>query len=227
MDDKKNLGIDKLKSILNNKTFANGVALPCHYLCNISPGFGLFQSNIFSKTLGPLGNLLGNSLINKSSQQVSFLAESLSLPGRSFLTSEQKLYGVLRKMPYGVQYEDIDITFICTNSMIERNFFNVWHQYIMDTESQYMHYYQDYVGRITIQKINNNDSKSDILSDLTSNVIDMLNTYTLHDAYPISIQSQNLSYVDGDEYLKLTVTFTYSKWTCGVDDISSIVGNNL
>jgi hypothetical protein len=219
------MNINKLKSTLSSPFMSNGVALPCHYICNILPGAGLYQNNIFTKLLGkPLGGMAGTKLINSASRQVSLLAESVELPGRSFLTTEQKLYGTVRKMPYGVQYEDINISFICTNNMTERTFFNSWHQFIMNTETQYMEYYKDYVGQIKIIKINN-DKEDSTSGDATKMMIESLNTYTLHDAYPISISSQDLSYSDDDSYLKLTVTFTYSKWSCGVDSISSIVDN--
>ena len=225
--------IDKFKSVLSDPIFGNGVAQPCHYICNILPPFGMY-SNAIKQHLGDLAaQTLGTFLINRTARTMSILAESASLPGRNFITSEQKLYGTLRKLPYGVVYDDIDITFICTNSMMERTFFNIWHNYIMAPDSQYMEYYQDYIGEIQITKINNDgfgaggaNLFSKVATEAKNLVVDELNTYTLHEAYPIAIRAQDLSYNDED-YMKLTVTFSYARWSVGTDSGSGSVLNKF
>jgi hypothetical protein len=226
------MNINKIKNILNNKLLSNGIALQSQYICNIFPGSGIYNNNKISSALNSLGSGLpglgssiAQNLISKSTKQLSILAQAVSIPGRSFLTTEHKMFGVERKMPYGVQYEPIDITFICTNNMLERSFFNIWHQYIMDPESQYMEYYNDYVGQIQIIKVDNSNTENELSPEgLTRNLTQGLNTYTLYDAYPLTIQSQEMSY-ESDDYLTLTVQFAYSRWVSGVDSVN--VGNIL
>lgn len=198
---------NKIKSILNQQ---NGVAQPCHYVCTILPPI-----DIQNKNKG-LSALLGFDAL----KNISLLAERAELPGRQFLTTEHKIYGTQRKMPYGLAYNSMNITFICTNYMAERTFFDIWHQYIIGPRSQYMEYYSDYVGQVIIQKRNNDIDGNYISSreEATQGLANKLSTYVLEEAYPVSIQPQELSY-DGDGYLKLTVEFAYAKWTSSLDDL--------
>ena len=190
---------------------SGGMAQPCHYICNISaPNAFLSQSAI--NLIVPGASLLLGPVIGIASRQISMLAESTSIPGRQLATQEHQIFGTIRKMPYGVVYDDFTVTFMCTNSMLERTFFDIWHQFIISPGSQYMEYYTDYVSTISIQKIDNS-------LDPISSVGSMISTYTLEEAYPVSIQTQELSYGSTDEYLKLTVQFAYSKWKCTLDKL--------
>ena len=206
----------QIKAALNSY---NGVAQPCHYICTISPPAGMRSrlklietgAGIANKFLGitDVGSLVGNNTL----QHISMMAESAEIPGRQFATTPHKIYGNVRQMPYGVLYDNINIDFICTNYMIERSFFDVWHQYIMSPTNQYMEYYNDYVGQIIIQKIANDSSTPSI-----QKIANKISTYTIEEAYPVSIQPQELSY-DSDGYLKLSVEFAYARWTSTLDNL--------
>lgn len=193
--------IKTIKSVLNQ---TGGPAQPCHYVCNIIPPQTMF-------TDGAVG-IIGAPLAFFASKQVSLLAESISLPGRQLMTTPHKIFGTKREMPYGVVYAPMSINFICTNSMIERTFFDVWHQFIMSPTSQYMEYYQTYVGQIVIQKIANDESAQSLVGQVVA-------TYFLEEVYPKSISEQELSYSSGDEYLKLSVEFEYARWSCTLDNL--------
>lgn len=193
--------IKAIKSVLNKSA---GPAQPCHYICSIVPPLSMMTGGALGAIAAPLTMY--------AAQQISLLAESASIPGRQLATTPHKIFGTKREMPYGVVYAPITITFICTNSMLERTFFDVWHQFIISPTSQYMEYYQDYVGRVIIQKTNNDN-------EAVSTVGSVLSTYILEEAYPKSIQEQELSYSSGDEYLKLTVEFEYARWSCTLDSV--------
>lgn len=206
--------VNGIKQIINE---SGGPALGCQYVFNIQPPLAFtnitssiqtgLQGDIFGAISGAATDLFKTGLLTSKARQVSILAESISIPGRQLLSTEHRIFGTVRKMPYGVLYEDLTATFICTNSMIERTFFDVWQQLIISPGSQYMEFYENYVGSIVIQKISNNAKP---------NKNEKLATYVLQEAYPISIQSQELSYGD-TEYLKLTVQFAYSKWKSALD----------
>lgn len=215
--------VTKIKSALSSK---GGVAQGCHYIFTIVPP-AIFKGGDIAGTIDKvlngtitlddgldLGKKLAQNYILGQAEHISLLAETCSLPGRQILTTEQRIFGTVRKMPYGVLYEDFTVTFICTNSMIERTFFDLWHQLIMSSGSQYMEYYDNYVGTLIIQKVNNNTSKK----SLTDKIVQMGPKYKLIEAYPVSIQAQELNYSDGD-YLKLTVQFAYAKWQGTFDSI--------
>ena len=206
--------VNGIKQLINE---SGGPALGCQYVFNIQPPLAFtniassiqtgLQGDIFGAISGAATDLFKTGLLTSKARQVSILAETISIPGRQLLSTEHRIFGTVRKMPYGVLYEDLTATFICTNSMIERTFFDVWQQLIISPGSQYMEFYENYVGSIVIQKISNN---------VKPNKNEKLATYVLQEAYPISIQSQELSYGD-TEYLKLTVQFAYSRWKSALD----------
>jgi hypothetical protein len=215
--------VNKIKEAIAKN---GGVAQGCHYIFTIVPPrvfglgdvVGVVEKGITGTiTLNDgldLGKKLAQQYVLSQAEHISLLAESVSLPGRQMLTTEQRIFGTVRKMPYGVMYEDFTVTFICTNSMIERTFFDLWHQLIMSSGSQYMEFYDNYVGTLIIQKVSNSTAKK----SLKDKIVQMASKYKLLEAYPISIQSQELNYADG-EYLKLTVQFAYAKWKATFDDV--------
>jgi hypothetical protein len=195
--------IKTIKSVLNQ---SGGPAQPCHYICNIIPPVAMFTGG--SGLLAPIKA----PLTAFAARQVSILAESVSLPGKQLMTTPHKIFGTKREMPYGVVYAPLNINFICTNSMIERTFFDVWHQFIIGPTSQYMEYYETYVGQIIIQKIANDDAAQSAVGQVMA-------TYFLEEVYPKSISEQELSYSSGDEYLKLSIEFEYARWSCTLDNL--------
>lgn len=218
--------VDKIKTAIAGK---GGVAQSCHYVLTIVPPLIFNQESIqtainkfaagdiLESATGVAKNGLQQFVLNQA-KHISLLAESCSIPGRQLLTTEHRIFGTVRKMPYGVLYEDFTVTFICTNSMIERLFFDTWQQIIMGAGSQYMEFYDNYVGSIVIQKISTHTGKVDLGE--TTKATKTLSVWKLLEAYPVSIQAQELSYADGD-YLKLTVQFSYAKWQTLADRILS------
>lgn len=223
--------VEKIKTVISD---LGGPALGCQYVFTIVPPLIMFNlddvvDNIKALDTGALiQSGLQGYLLSKT-RDISLLAESVSIPGRQLMTTEHRIFGTVRKMPYGVLYDDLTVTFICTNSMMERTFFDIWQQLIISPGSQYMEFYENYVGTIVIQKISNKVART--TKEVTdkegnkSTVIDKidevglhenLSTYVVMEAYPISIQAQELNYADG-EYLKLTVQFAYAKWKSVLD----------
>lgn len=226
---------NKIKSAISGR---GGLALGCQYVLTIvppaifTPGYQIARiADMISSgsTIDLNGTLnLGKDLIRmvgfKEAEHISLLAESASIPGRQLLTTEHRLFGTVRKMPYGVLYEDFTVTFICTNSMVERLFFDLWHQMIMNSGSQYMEFYDNYVGSIIIQKLSNflpskvkvsdepgKEKEVGIEQGSATKIGQALSTWKLIEAYPVSVQAQELNYGDND-YLRLTVQFSYAKW---------------
>lgn len=224
--------VDVIKTTISS---SGGPALGCQYVFTMVPPLIMFNLDEVINNIKNLdvGSLLQGGLqdyILSKTRDVSMLAESVSIPGRQLMTTEHRILGTVRKMPYGVLYDDLTVTFMCTNSMLERTFFDIWHQLIISPGSQYMEFYENYVGTLVIQKVSNKliNTYEDVKDDKgvvtgkklvkTDNLglKENLSTYVVMEAYPISIQAQELNYSDG-EYLKLTVQFAYSKWKSVLD----------
>lgn len=192
------MNIDKMIAELNR---GGGVASPARFQVNVH----------FPTKLGAISQFGDASVL---------LAEITELPGRQIATTPQIMYGLARKMPYGVVYNDLPITFICTNSMNLRHLFDEWHSLITDPTNNFFNYYNDYVGTIDILKL---DEQNNIKY-----------RYYLDEVFPITIESQGLDYAATDQYLKLTVQFAYRRWrtdanlrTGGAGAFPSVEGNGI
>ena len=148
-------------------------------------------------------------------------AERVNLPGKQFMTTPHIMYGTRVKLPYGIMYDPLSISFICTNKMSERKFFDQWHRLITDPTNNYWNYYDDYVTDIWIAKLPPGLPSIAEGIEIVAGAIfggalgaeEAAQLYLLQvqEAYPIAISSQEMSY-DGDSYLTLNVEFSYRRW---------------
>jgi hypothetical protein len=128
---------------------------------------------------------------------LSLRCENANLPGRTLETSDLRIYGPSEKMPNRSSYEDITMTFIVTNTMVEKKVFNSWMDYINPTNTWNFEYKSNYVSDIVITQY-----------DLSNNDV---HSVKLIEAYPIAITQMDLDWANQD-YHKLSVTFTYRYW---------------
>lgn len=141
---------------------------------------------------------------NKESEGsgLSIVCDSASMPGISYQTSAIQDIGPEKVYPYATSFEDLELSFFCSESMRERVFFDAWFESIsLITETNFpkFSFRDDYVTTITIDKLNRRDERAYGLK--------------LIDAYPITMASQELSYVpQANDAFKLSITFNYSRW---------------
>jgi len=182
---------DTLKGVLDSQ-LTGGPAQACHYSTIISP----------PPVMGNLGGGLGTAFGYGVTVALSVMIEESEIPGRQFATTPFIMYGTSVKMPFGVVYDDLTLTFIATNNMVERLFFDEWQRCISDPTNNYFNYYDDYVTDINIIKTK---PEGDSLLGIPTYLV------TIEEAYPIAIQKQELSYA-AENYMKLSVTFAYRRW---------------
>lgn len=128
---------------------------------------------------------------------LNYRCESTDLPGRAIATTTQKIYGPEEKFPYQTTYNDINLTFICTDKMEEKNFFDAWLEYINPSVSFNFKFKEKYAVNL---RINQYDVRNKV-----SYSVDLI------EAFPIGINELPLDW-SSDGYHKLTVTFAYTKW---------------
>jgi len=131
------------------------------------------------------------------SRALNYRCESTDLPGRAIATTTQKIYGPEEKFPYQTTYNDINLTFICTDKMEEKNFFDAWLEYINPSVTFNFKYKEKYAVNL---RINQYDVRNRV-----SYSVDLV------EAFPIGINELPLDW-SSDGYHKLTVTFAYTKW---------------
>jgi hypothetical protein len=130
-------------------------------------------------------------------QQLTLRCESANIPGRTLATADQKIYNITEKFPYQTTYNDMEMTFIVSNDMTEKQFFDAWVEFINPSTNFNFKYKGDYATSITISQYDDTNTLSYQIE--------------LIDAYPISVNQLDLNW-NADGYHKLTVTFAYTYW---------------
>ena len=141
-----------------------------------------------------------------------FRADSAEIPGRSLMTAEHRFtnYGPINKVPYGGQvYTDVTTTFLLSEDMREKEYFEYWQERIVNTgafeDSQARSplspfntkYFEEYTGTVIIRQYGSQGELRSI--------------YTLNEAYPINIAPIAMSWGD-DTPAKMAVTFVYRNY---------------
>ena len=177
---------------------AGGLAKSCRYAVVIEPPRKL--NNI--QTLG-IGNL-DNPMEFGVARELTYLCEATEFPGRGFENLDIRYYGPNFKLPFKTSYEDINMTFLCRNESLEREFFDDWMELINPTSTYNFSFRDDYSTTIRIYHFSE-------VEDMSAEFPGATYAFTLYDAYPILVNSQPVTWAD-DNFLRLTISFTYTKW---------------
>jgi hypothetical protein len=130
-------------------------------------------------------------------QTLSLRCENAELPGRTIATMEQKIYGPTEKFPYQSSYNDANFTFIVSDNMQEKEFFDSWMELINPSTNYNFKYKSDYCTTISVNQYDVKNEKS--------YQVDLI------EAYPIAVNQMDLDW-SNDGHHKLTVTFAYTFW---------------
>ena len=131
------------------------------------------------------------------SSELTLRCEATELPGRTLQTAPMKVYGIEEKFPYLTSYTDITLTFIVTDTMVEKKIFESWINFIHPSSTFNFKYKNEYAKDIVITQY-----------DLKKNP-----SYTIRliNAYPVATNQLDLNW-SSDGYHKLTVSFVFDKW---------------
>lgn len=150
-----------------------------------------FVNNIFGET-SP-GSQSADPTITR---YLSLQCDTAELPGQTLQTAEAKIYGPTYKIPYQKQWNDISLSFICTNDFYERKLFDKWIECIMPNDTNNLRFPKGQSSRY--------------LTDVTviqfDESIKQIYAIKLKDAFPYNIASMPLSWSD-DSIHKVTVQF--------------------
>ncbi len=187
------------------KINSSGIAKPTRYLVTF-PASQLAQLstqiyNLEAKVLNDqtaasdwYADYYGGNASGESLMLQAFCTQS-SLPGMQFQVDQHRIYGPSFKFPVMREVQEITMTFLCTNSMNERYFFESW-MFMALSPSH-----------------NNSSYRSEFCVPVEISLLDDTNTIiystTLTQCFPLSISSQNLSFSSVNEPLQLEVTFSF------------------
>jgi hypothetical protein len=132
---------------------------------------------------------------------LSLQCDTAELPGKTLQTADVKIYGPTFKIPYQKQYNDMSLSFICTNEFYERKLFDLWIDAIMPSDTNNLRFPKDEETRYM----------TDIQVLQYDDFIKQIYSVKLIDAFPIGVAAQPLAWSD-DGYHRLTVQFAYQKY---------------
>jgi len=187
----------------------NNDVLPSHsYLVTFSPFRTGFPEN---KTL--------NNIVKNKRNTLMMRCESIILPTPSLLEEENIRrygYGPVEKIPYGVQFSDVSMTWLVDKKSEIINFMHQWMNTIVmhDSPSTNMSrrafrkgldgynpfevgYKDGYANPVVRIYVYNRQNET-------------VTEYEMYDVFPMNIQSMNLGWADENQVQKLTVNFAYT-----------------
>ena len=134
--------------------------------------------------------------------KIDFLAISCLLPSKQFATTENRIYGFSKNIPYDVTYEPILVTFLNPNDWSTRKFWDEWLDYIQNPSSFNMQYYSRCTGTVEISVYDEEDTT---LSDTPRY------TVVLQEAWPERMSAYALGYENSD-LGNFEVSLRYKQW---------------
>ena len=167
---------------------------------------GLLKSARYAIRITPVGQLLLGLGYNDFLRDFTYLSDSAEMPGRAFMSIDMRYYGPNFKLPFQSQYEDMTITFLCRTQSLERQFFDDWMEIINPTNLWDFNYRDSYRAKIEIFQLAMHGTSNQ------STAPKPVYKWSVWDAYPITINPQPVTWAD-DNIQRLSVTFTYTKWT--------------
>lgn len=179
--------ITKHQGIARTNRFALIMQPPEQSLLNLD-----FQSQATNLLSGNGFSLA--SLINDP-RDIAMLCETCSIPGRQITTMDFASVRNALKVPTGYFNEDVTFTFHLTNDYYVKKMFDKWSEMVLTTENYRTKYLKDYARDVVIQQLNQQN----------------LPVYGIRliDAFPISVNSIDLSNADDNNTVRVNVVFTY------------------
>jgi hypothetical protein len=133
-----------------------------------------------------------------NARNLSFRCESAAMPGRTFATAEKKLGSApIERFPYQTTYNEATLTFIVSDNMQEKIFFDAWQELINPTTDFNFQYKANYAVDVSINQY-------DVTNNLTYSAV-------LREAFPIAINQLDMDW-STDSFHKLAVVFAYKQW---------------
>lgn len=188
----------------------NNDVLPSHsYLVTFSPFRADYKENV------PLTKFVTNKRSN-----LIMRCESIILPTPSLLEEENIRrygYGPVEKVPYGVQFSDVSMTWLVDSNSEIIDFMHQWMNTIVMHDSPGANMSQssekrDSLGGYRPFEVGYKDGYTNpiVRVYVYNRQLQTVTEYEMFDVFPMNIQSLNLAWSDENQVQRLTVNFAYT-----------------
>ena len=143
-------------------------------------------------------------LSTTTNENLQYLCEAVSLPTKGIASQAQDIYGPPREIPYRETFTEAALSFIVDDAFTIKRFFDAWQERIINPETGNVNYWTNFVATINITRLSNDASGFETATDKYK--------IELREAYPSAVGEIALAHSQGNEILRLSVTFKYRKW---------------
>ena len=170
---------------------------PTEFMSSIEEMGGLSRRNRYTMQITP------PKTFSVPTGKIDFLAISCLLPSKQFATTENRIYGFSKNIPYDVTYEPILVTFLNPNDWSTRKFWDEWIDTIQSPSSFNMNYYKNMTGQIEISVY---DEEATELNPKNARY-----TVVLQEAWPERMSAYALGYENSD-LGNFEISLRYKQW---------------
>ena len=170
---------------------------PNEFMTKVEEMGGLSRRNRYSMQITP------PKTFSVPSGKIDFLAQSVLLPSKQFATTENRIYGFSKNIPYDVTYEPILVTMLNPNDWSTRKFWDEWIDTIQSPSSFNMNYYKSMTGQIEISVYDEEHTEL--------NPSQARYTAVLQEAWPERMSAYALGY-DNSDFGNFEVSIRYKQW---------------
>ena len=151
-------------------------------------GFGLSRTNRYTVRFTPPVSVF------QDMSSLLLLCDQVNLPGLSYSTTQNRIYGEFREVPYEKLYENLTFSFYVDKRMEVKAIFDRWMEYIQHPLRRTFNYYDSYIVPLTITVQD--------LNEKTQYTVDVF------ECYPKQISTIQLDSASKD-VMKLQVSMQY------------------
>lgn len=142
-----------------------------------------------------------NNLGIETPSTLTLFCQQTALPSLGFQTDSIVIFGEVRNVPYQKLFGKISLSFYTDANFNVKKFFDKWLDLVIDPVTRLVGFYDDYISTIEI-----------IVDDREGNPVYKVK---LHEAYPVTVNSINLSY-DKTDVVMVDVSVDYKYYTTEV-----------
>lgn len=164
---------------------------------------GTAKSSHFQVTIPTIPGILSTAFPNYS-RLLAFRCESAELPGRQLATQDNRIYGPIYKIPYQSLYQEITLSFLETQDLFIRQFFEAWIDGVLESQTNLLNYFNTYTTDISITQF-------DVVHKTGEDSLSRIAEWSLFSAYPTNINQMPLAWSE-DGFHRISVTLAYTHY---------------
>lgn len=224
----KNTSINKFRSKISR---GEGFARPSRFSVIFSPPKGVSinaEENDFDQSRKSRINYTSPKELAKSDtlevgiagDGVQLNCSAISFPGRNLSTTVRNTHGPSMEVVDGVTYGEITATLYCDKFMREKQQFEEWQRVAYNSATYNVNFYNEYTSDIIINQLGSFSDQDD--RDRISYSVRLVN------AFPKTINAQQLSYDATSQIHKIEISFVYRYWiNQSIEAVNAPFGQNF